>query len=1240
MANYFVDLSITSAGTSGTSAAPWGYLELQNNIIGPGIAATAYLKGQMTSGVFAPAGYGPFNLLSWDKSVDPVNGVDAPWIVRVTGSFDCGAAGVTEGGIIVLTQDMNSNPFNGTFYNCYVVGNYYIAVYPQTAAIFKGCSFNINTFLYAGVTRPFTFTDCVLVQSAVSATSASISLINSVSNQTLTGSWSATNSQFSWSAPTMPSWSASQSEFASSALAVGITVPPEPGTQPYTNYSKGLWRTQRYGIGAMDFSIPSFYVDLSLSATGNPGLYPWTPMGIDGLMLSANTLVGNVYIKGTGTYPQLMPPGTHFPTINNANLNWLCWDKSVNSYGEDAPWILNLSNAVGPAINFTFSNFGIIEGGIINSLTTGGSGGVKFIFANIKIYNTYANPHDGGFIIGNNSIIKGCIITRDGGGGLSASTNGQAAGTNIEIYDSLFPFGLDIFTNTSASAYNCAFNSIKLEDGTSQLTSANNQYNWIVPTMPSFSSTRSEFNSVNILSGVSVPPQSGNSPYTGYQLGLWRTARTNIGALDFTDTLTNLYSNINSSASTGNGTSANPYNATQTFDFASNGYTVSGHILKSNDTIRLAGYSNDTDILTSLGKTSTVTSYENGNPWSLSATTAILIVPEISANGINVTIKNGIISDLWLTLNGASVEALSGVTTLKNCIIYEETLINSLDNSMAVVFDGCTFVSANALLGQYYNYGTNTHSATFNDCVFIDSLIDDNNAQFGTISVNNCVFTYSQNTISANVSANVGLASTNSFVDCQYNWVPTETFPSFESVNTTTNDFNNFNLSSTSASRSSFWIANDYDIGFDNLNRVGPGAFYFLTSSAPISSIYYVDLNLSPSVSGTGSSIDPLSYSNFKAKVTSLTIPTNFYFKGSATDNDILNFGMQGANIYIHAWDTTVDPISGVDEPWRVRDTNNTDIKCQMIEGGIIYGNTTSFLTYFEPNSASDCYVIYDGSAEISLYSNSKIKGCTFITNNGFDSPYAVVTDSVLVGVSAVSGIASNTFTNCVFSFTDPGWNDTNSQWGWSNPTMPSWSADQSSFDSRVLSVGINTPPQSGNLPYTDYETGLWRESRLGIGAMYFVSGTLPLGHIGAFYFGPIVTNVSADTMIYTVTLLQPTISAATDVSAIVNIDPPLRIKYSLLPPSVLATYDILVNFVGVPRLGVSPLTVDFEGIVTFGGDYQDKYYVTEYKWYFDWNNNPTVYETSTSPFITHIYTGYCGQTFCVKLEVTIGVKP
>jgi hypothetical protein len=94
--------------------------------------------------------------------------------------------------------------------------------------------------------------------------------------------------------------------------------------------------------------------------------------------------------------------------------------------------------------------------------------------------------------------------------------------------------------------------------------------------------------------------------------------------------------------------------------------------------------------------------------------------------------------------------------------------------------------------------------------------------------------------------------------------------------------------------------------------------------------------------------------------------------------------------------------------------------------------------------------------------------------------------------------------------------------------------------------------------------------------------------------------------------------------------------RYIIISPIVIPVSDISVDFTGVPRNGTSPLIVDFTANVTFGGSASGKYSVSKYNWYFDTKNNPSVYEVTTTSTVTHVYTGYYGQTFSSMLQVEI----
>ncbi|MBF0554536.1 MAG: immunoglobulin domain-containing protein [Nitrospirae bacterium] len=68
------------------------------------------------------------------------------------------------------------------------------------------------------------------------------------------------------------------------------------------------------------------------------------------------------------------------------------------------------------------------------------------------------------------------------------------------------------------------------------LNDTNTQYSWSAPSYPAWNAVQSAFSngllSVGILSGTGNP-EPGNPPYTGYETGLWGSARVGIGAMDF-----------------------------------------------------------------------------------------------------------------------------------------------------------------------------------------------------------------------------------------------------------------------------------------------------------------------------------------------------------------------------------------------------------------------------------------------------------------------------------------------------------------------------------------------------------------------------------------------------------------------------------------------------------------------------------------------------------------------------------
>jgi len=104
-------------------------------------------------------------------------------------------------------------------------------------------------------------------------------------------------------------------------------------------------------------------------------------------------------------------------------------------------------------------------------------------------------------------------------------------------------------------------------------------------------------------------------------------------------------------------------------------------------------------------------------------------------------------------------------------------------------------------------------------------------------------------------------------------------------------------------------------------------------------------------------------------------------------------------------------------------------------------------------------------------------------------------------------------------------------------------------------------------------------------------------------------------------------------VNATIIISDPANIFFEGLNVSTINISNILVDFIGIPQVGSSPLTVDFEAMVYIEG-IRNHSQVSAYDWYFDFDNNSEIYERTTLPKITHIFTGYYGKQYSIKLVV------
>jgi hypothetical protein len=140
-------------------------------------------------------------------------------------------------------------------------------------------------------------------------------------------------------------------------------------------------------------------------------------------------------------------------------------------------------------------------------------------------------------------------------------------------------------------------------------------------------------------------------------------------------------------------------------------------------------------------------------------------------------------------------------------------------------------------------------------------------------------------------------------------------------------------------------------------------------------------------------------------------------------------------------------------------------------------------------------------------------------------------------------------------------------------------------------------------------------------------------GHVGSFYFGPYAATLNGLELNYTIRDFDVTFFENVE-----NVLNHLQVRYTLYNPTVREINTVSISFAGTPREGGSPLTVDFVATTEMNTEISTLYRVSEYRWYWDYGNDPDTYETTTTNTTTHQFTGYSGQSYdirvCVILEL------
>lgn len=269
--------------------------------------------------------------------------------------------------------------------------------------------------------------------------------------------------------------------------------------------------------------------------------------------------------------------------------------------------------------------------------------------------------------------------------------------------------------------------------------------------------------------------------------------------------------------------------------------------------------------------------------------------------------------------------------------------------------------------------------------------------------------------------------------------------------------------------------------------------------------VEYVNLSL-PSTGGDGSSGDPWTGESFVARHKVAPEGTEFRLRGSFTSTNISDFFQTPNNHYYLSWDKSLYG------PWRIESAPATGsllymmFLCYTIEGAILYSSQLGVT--ISAQLISNCYVKLDiGTIGVVC---STIKGGLFEYGgqchfSGAVNNTLTCTDTVFKSswenTFYIDSDDTATFNNCAFntdedktfnSLSESRVTKVSCQFGWDAPTLPAWDAEQSDYDTSSIFAGINTPPQPGNPPYTDYDTDFWGNARTGIGAGYMGEITPP----------------------------------------------------------------------------------------------------------------------------------------------------
>jgi len=580
---------------------------------------------------------------------------------------------------------------------------------------------------------------------------------------------------------------------------------------------------------------------------------------------------------------------------------------------------------------------------------------------------------------------------------------------------------------------------------------------------------------------------------------------------------------------------------------------------------------------------------------------------------------------------------------------------------------------------ELYERGTDFCGSTFfADTIEIHSADDSTPSDFVELEFDNCLFSatkFDLITISASClfkncvfldiadPSNLSASSTQpprdggwEFTDCTFGVeIDRKTYIDPLSSLLSANNNSEYHFSAwnstgvLSAADSKYWwgywwmgdYTNDIEWGFLGTPRMGAGAFYF---NGP----YYVDLervfstdNAPEIVSGRGTIDQPFAAFQFLHYISQFHGAGETWFLKNSYDMDYAYISTLSAyntdvNFTVDVWDSDWNTYG----PWRIYPATSAGLTNWITPKAILKNGIMNFEEIMT-NKLHDMYIdiISGDSSKLELTGTDiEVFRTTVVGSNSTNSLSAStspiwIRSSDTAEISASILLVGGTESSAVYIIdgsVSAQYIKTNAS-SFGDLFAPySSSATISNVEyGKYLTSGTLIPANSAtNLPSfspeitTDYGPE-W-------------SWSLAQGHIGAFYFGPLSTNIVVSAEPIELTL----IFSGHSTSAGLSLTPRQQtLILKILNPTIKSFEGFVLDFSASPRTGTTPLEVEFTALPRFLGSYWDQYEITEYRWYFDYIREASTYESTTDINITHTFSGYSGQKFAIKLVAVVQPK-